>query len=503
MSDIAVFAASKLTLQQLEAHLWGAADILRGSIDSGDYKHYIFGLLFFKRLSDVWEEEYEERIAQYGDEELAADPDEHRFHIPAGAFWKDIRKHSTNIGEHLNSAFHAIEDANLRLKGVFQDVDFNNKERFPDDALERLLQHFEKYRLRNADVEADMLGNAYEYLIAEFADDAGKKGGEFYTPKMVVRLIVECLRPQEGMSVYDPACGSGGMLLEAVHYMERNGKNPKSLHLFGQERNLNTWAIAQMNLFLHDLGDFDVRRGDTLRDPKHVLPGGKGLMTFDRVLANPPFSLKDWGHEVWSKGDKWARDAYGSPPKSYGDLAFVQHMLGSLKADGMLGVVLPHGVLFRGGTEGTIREGLLKDDLVEAVIGLGSNLFYGTGIPACILILHRNKPADRKGRVLFVHGADEMVPGKNQHTLSQTNVDRLAGVFHAFVDEERFSRVATLEEIAGNDYNLNITRYVQAGDDEEWIDVPTEVARLVELRTQRDAAETRMIGFLRELGYAE
>ena len=252
-----------LTLQKLEAHLWGAADILRGSIDSSDYKHYIFGLLFFKRLCDVWEEEYEQRLAEYHDKELAADPEEHRFDIPKGRSWKDVRKHTTNIGEHLNAAFHSIEDANHRLQGVFQDVDFNNKERFPDTILEQLLQHFEKYRLRISDADGDMLGNAYEYLIAQFADDAGKKGGEFYTPKMVVRLIVECLRPQESMKVYDPTCGSGGMLLETVHYLERRNKNPRSLTLYGQEKNLNTWAICQMNLFLHDLDDAFIERGDT------------------------------------------------------------------------------------------------------------------------------------------------------------------------------------------------------------------------------------------------
>lgn len=491
-----------LTLDQLEAHLWRAADILRGSIDSSDYKHYIFGLLFYKRLCDVWEEEYEVRLKQYGDENLAADPDEHRFDIPKGHFWKDVRKHTTNIGEHLNAAFHAIEDANQRLRGVFQDVDFNNKERFPDAVLEKLLQHFETYRLRNGDVEPDVLGQAYEYLIAQFADDAGKKGGEFYTPKMVVRLIVECLRPEEGMSIYDPTCGSGGMLLEAFHHLERQGKNPRSLSLFGQERNLNTWAIAQMNLFLHDIDDASILRGDTLTEPKHLVGNsGKAIRTFDRVLANPPFSLKEWGHETWSNGDPFARDRYGCPPKSYGDLAFVQHMVASLKDDGMLGVVLPHGILFRGGAEGRIREGMLKDDIIEAVIGLAPNLFFGAGIPACITIIRKNKPVSRKGKVLFIHGAEQFASGKKQNSLMDAHVSRIAAAYHAFEAEGQFSYVADMAEIIANDFNLNITRYVDLGSDDEHVDLAAEVRKLEEMKADRDEAEATLFRLLGELGY--
>ncbi len=342
----------KMTQQQLEKNLWDAADILRGKIDSGDFKHYIFGLLFFKRLCDVWQEEYEERLKLYEDEELAADPEEHRFHIPPGAFWDDVRSHSTNIGERLNIAFRAIEDANTRLRGVFQDVDFNNKERFPDATLELLLQHFSQHRLRKCDVEADILGAAYEYLIAKFADDAGKKDGEFYTPKMVTRLIVECLQPEEGMSIYDPTCGSGGMLLEMVNHLKRQGKNPKSLQLY-----------------------------------------------------------------------------------------------------------------------------------------------------ACVLIINRSKQAARREKVLFVNGAEEMVEGKNQNTLSKDNVERLANAFVAFEDEERFVRVVELEEIKKNDFNLNIARYVQTAEEEEQIDVAAEVMVLKELLEKRDKAESKMLGFLKELGY--
>ena len=496
---------AKLTQAELERHLWQAAEILRGTVDAGDYKQYIFGLLFYKRLCDVWDEEFEALLAETGDRDEAAAPDEHRFHIPSEHRWDQVRKQSTQIGQRLNNAFAAIEDANLRLRGVFGAVDFARQEQFPDSLLERLLSHYEKIGLRNADVPADVLGDAYLYLITMFAEGAGKKGGEFYTPSQIVRLIVECLDPQPGMSIYDPTCGSAGMLLEAVQHLKDRGENPRSLSLYGQEKNLGTWAIAQINLFLHDIDDAFIAKGDTILDPKRYDPKAKefvaGVGSYDRVMANPPFSEKVWGYEVWANGDPFGRDKYGCPPKGYGDLAFVQHMVASLKSDGMLGVVVPHGVLFRGGAEGRIREAMLKADIIEAVIGLAPNLFYGAGIPAAILIVRKSKPKDRKGKVLVVNGATTYLPGKAQNYLTDENVRKLADAFHAFADAEKLARVVAVEEIEANLWNLNISRYVQTGADVENVDVTAEVSNLQDLIAKRNEAEAVMFKHLKRLGY--
>ncbi|MGY3531187.1 N-6 DNA methylase [Bradyrhizobium sp. USDA 4452] len=496
-----------MTLEELERHLWQAADILRGHVDAGKFKDYIFALLFYRRLCDVWDEEFEVLLAQTGDRVEAADPDEHRFHVPPQHHWSAVRKHSTQIGQHLNNAFAAIEDANLRLRGVFGDVDFANQERFPDARLEKLLAHFEKHRLQNMDVSPDMLGDAYMYLIEQFAEGAGKKGGEFYTPRQVVKLIVECLDPQPGMSIYDPTCGSGGMLLEAVQHLKNKGQDPRSLSLFGQEKELDTWAIAQINLFLHDIDDAFIAKGDTILDPKRYDPSAQeftpGIGAYDRVMANPPFSQKIWGHEVWINGDPFGRDTYGVPPRGYGDLAFVQHMVASLKDDGILGVVVPHGVLFRGGAEGRIREAMLRADIIEAVIGLAPNLFYGASIPAAILIVRKTKRNERRGKVLVINGDQTFQPGKAQNHLADADVRLLAETVRGFADIQKLARVVDVEEIASNGFSLNISRYVQTGAAVEVADVTAEVTKLQDLIFERDKAEEVMFGHLKRLGYVD
>ena len=404
-----------LSFAQLKQHLWSAADILRGSIDSSDYKSFILGLLFVKRLSDRFEEEAEKLIAGGMPEEVAwTDTDEHQFFVPNRARWSTIQKQANNIGEALNKACAALEEQNGSLEGVLGGIDYNDEQKLGDGksrdtVLARLVQHFSQLSLRNEHMaEPDLLGRAYEYLIEQFADDAGKKGGEFYTPRMVVRLIVELLAPTEQMRICDPTAGSGGMLIECAHYIERKGGNPGNLALHGQEKNLGTWAICKMNMLLHGLPDARIEKGDTIRDPKLVDEGE--LLLYDRVIANPPFSLSEWGREV-AENDGYGRFRFGVPPKTKGDLAFVQHMIAVLNGRGRLGVVMPHGVLFRGSVEGKIREELLKEDLFEAVIGLAQNLFYGTGIPASILMLNRNKPAARKRKVLFINASGEFEEG--------------------------------------------------------------------------------------------
>jgi type I restriction system adenine methylase HsdM len=481
-----------MTLSELESHLAKAADLLRGTVDQADFKAYIFPLMFFKRISDVYLEEYDQALAESGgDHEFAAFAENHRFAIPDGCLWRDVRARSQDIGQALIYAFREIEKANWkRLLGIFGSAGWGNKDKLPDARLKDLIEHFSARSLSNSAVPPDVFGNAYEYLIKRFADQSNKKAGEYYTPRPVIGLLVNILDPQEGETVYDPACGTGGMLIAVIEHVKRAGGRPQTLwgKLYGQEKVLATSGMARMNLFLHGIEDFEIVRGDTLREPAFFT--GARLTRFDCVIANPPFSLETWGDQVWAT-DKWGRNRLGGvPPKGTADWAWVQHMVTSADTNGRVAVVLPQGALFRQGAEGRIREFILQADLIEAVIGLAPNLFYGAGLAACVLILRHRKPADRLGKVLFVNGETLFKRGRNQNTLEPEHADRLLHAYQSFDDSPGFTHVAALGEIERNGWNLNIPLYVTQADTGERITL--DQARIEMEAALQAAAQTRV-----------
>lgn len=456
---------TRISQSELESYLWGAATLLRGTIDAGEYKSFIFPLLFLKRLSDVYDEEYASALDESGgDERYAQLPEQHRFQVPRGSHWADLRRASSNVGRAITTAMREVERVNPRLDGVFGDAPWTNKERLPDTTLKELIEHYSQITLSLGNVPEDELGVAYEFLIKKFADDSGHTAAEFYTNRTLVHLMTRMLEVVTGDSIYDPTCGSGGMLLSAAEELRRQGKEHRTLRLFGQERNLTTSAIARMNLFLHGIEDFEVVRGDTLARP--AFTDGDRLRRFDVVLANPPYSIKAWDRDAWSS-DPWGRNRYGTPPQGRADYAFWQHILASMDAQsGRCAILFPHGVLFRD-EERDMRARIVGADLIEAVIGLGPNLFYNSPMEACIVICRSAKSSERKGRVLFVDAVKEVTRERAQSFLTPDHIARIVGVYEAFHEEEGFAAIATLGEIAERGANLSIPLYVRRAASQE------------------------------------
>lgn len=489
-----------VTLSDLEQYLWGAANILRGPVDASDFKAYIFPLLFFKRISDIYDEEIDEALKESkGDKEYAAFPENHLFQIPEGAHWKDVREKTKNVGQAILFAFREIEKANPDdLYGIFGDVNWTNKDRLSDELLINLIEHFSSKTLTIKNVSPDMLGQAYEYLIKKFADLTNRKAGEFYTPRPVVHLLGRILKPREKERIYDPACGSGGMLLEAFQYVKQNKGDVRTIKLYGQEKNLTTSSIARINLFLHGVEGFFITRGDTLRNP--AFSNGDVLSQFDVVIANPPFSLKKWGYEFWTR-DPYGRNLAGTPPENNGDYAWVQHMLASLAyPNGRMGIILPHGALFRRGVESKIRKELIERDLLETVIGLGPNLFYGTGISACILIFKLKKEKERKNKVFFIDASKLYKKGRNQNFFLEGHANQVIEWYDQYRDRESISKVVDISEIAENGYNLNISRYIIRVDEEDSISLPQAFKELQKSQLDFLKSKQEMVHILKENG---
>ena len=455
--------SKSISQQQLEQYLWGAATLLRGVIDPGEYKSIIFPLMFFKRISDVYDEEYQEALEESGGEKDYAEfKENHRFQIPTGSHWNDVRTVSQDVGRAIKTAMSEIEKANPdRLAGIFGDSNWTNKNRLSDKILIDLIEHFSSINLSLKNVPQDEFGTSYEYLIKQFADDSGHTAAEFYTNRTVVRLMSLIVDPKPEESIYDPTCGSGGMLLNAALLVKERGQEYRNISLYGQEINLITSAIARMNMFLHGFEDFHVVRGDTLSYP--AFTEDDRVKQFDIVIANPPYSIKQWDRNSWQH-DPWNRNIYGTPPQGCADYAFFQHIISSLKEDtGRCAILWPHGVLFRD-AELSMRKQLIESDIVDCVIGLGANLFYNSVMESCVVVCSKNKPDERKGKVLFINGLEQVIEEKQMSFLSDENIKTLFGLYNGYEDVHRLSHVATLDEIRDKDYSLNVPMYVEKYD---------------------------------------
>lgn len=449
-----------MTQQELEKYLWGAATTLRGTIDAGDYKQYIFPLLFFKRISDVYDEEFEKALAESdGDMEYAAFAENHHFQIPEGARWQDVRETTVNIGQALQSSMRAIEQANPdTLQGIFGDASWTNKERLSDAMLTNLIEHYSQHMLNLANVPDDKLGNAYEYLIKEFADDSGHTAAEFYTNRTVVKLMTMIMDPQPGESVYDPTCGSGGLLLNCALHLKDEGKEYRTLKLYGQEINLLTSAIARMNMFMHGIEEFEIVRGDTLANPGLIENGE--LKKFNVILANPPYSIKSWDRQSF-ENDPYGRNLWGTPPQGCADYAFQQHIQKSLNLGNGRSISLwPHGILFRD-AEMQMRRKMIEEDLVECVIGLGPNLFYNSPMEACLLITKTKKEKSKEGKILFINAVKEAKQQSSMGYLEPKHIEKIFNAYKKFETIEEFSLLVTNQDVLDKNANMAINLYVR------------------------------------------
>lgn len=507
---------ASINQQEINTTVWKACDTFRGTVDPSIYKDFILTMLFLKYISDVHQDKVDELTKQFGDNPamIEAMMASQSFKIPAGCTFWDLHehRHEAGNGSRIDQALHAIEEANgTKLKNVFQDISFNTDklgdEKQKNDILRHLLEDFgkETLNLRPSRVGSlDVIGNAYEYLIKHFAAGSGKSAGEFYTPPEVSDLLAILLEPMKGDQICDPACGSGSLLMKCGKQVQKNHNGSKQYALFGQEAIGSTWSLAKMNMFLHGEDNHRIEWGDTIRNPKLQTQDG-GLMHFDVVTANPPFSLDKWGHED-AENDPFSRFRRGIPPKTKGDYAFISHMIETLKpashgkTGGRMGVVVPHGVLFRASSEGKIRKKLIDENLLDTVIGLPEKLFFGTGIPAAILIFRKQKTDNN---VLFIDASREFRNGKNQNQLTTDNIQKIVDTFQDRQTVDKYAYLATLEEIQENDYNLNIPRYVDTFEEEEEIDLMAVRAERLALQNKLADLEQEMAGYLKELGYGE